>query len=155
MSGTTQPMPARARTTPLSALEYWGRAQFNSANLIFEQATFSPYNNIELSILPNDSCLDIRKSKQTTCIFRDIVLSLTQQKAVLTFILSHSISFPFILFIQLISFYFYSSRKLKEFKEIFPFYILYPTLDWQRKWGPGLLLAWQHCLWSDFSTQRQ
>merc|ERR1712030_316381 len=90
----------RAGTWALSALDYWRSKQFNSANLIFERATFPPYNNIELSTLPNDSCLDIRKSKQTTCTFRDIVLSPTQQEAILTFIFLFFFFFFFFFFLQ-------------------------------------------------------
>ena len=117
-------------TTPLSALEYWESKQFDPANPIIERATFPPYNNIELSIPPNDSYLDIRKSKQTTCISRHRLNLLLNEKLFLH--LSYSISFPFILF------YFNSFRLIFfilqiKFQGNFPFYILYPTLDWQRK----------------------
>ena len=118
LSGIIQPVPVYAGTTSLSALKYWRREQLNSADLTFERVTFSPYNNSELSIIPNDSCLDNRKPNKPLVYFKtSSYLSLNKKLFLHLFylILFHFFSFYFDLFI---SFHFYSFTKL-NFKENF------------------------------------
>ena len=108
-------MPVHAGTTSLSALEYWRCEQLNSADLTFERATISHLNNIELSIIPNDSCLDNRKPNKPLVYFKtSSYFHSTRSCSYIYFILFHFISFHFYLFIYFTSLSFTHKIKIQR-----------------------------------------